>query len=334
MYLFDRTRTALRTSSRSLIARLPASVGRQAGPASLAIHASPWLPGDRVQSLGAPAHIDRSALRNALVDAVAALGPLPVRVFTLGRALDEHLRVLVRLAHRLECPVQVWTDGRGVTSEGAFGLVDAGADSVVVMVAGLDDDTQARIVGNSATEATDAVVALVAARADRDAPTRVCVGIPWRAGVESEVRGIVGWARQLGVDDILLVPPVRGGDVGPGGEWEDTLRTLGVRGADAATWLYLDQLRTQTEEAPGIPKADAPAGARFRPCPIVGARLAFSLEGAVACCPHKAPAGNISDGILHVWRHASEHRADVHGCARRCRHPALGLGGMGVWTGF
>lgn len=325
MRLIDRTRTTLLSAARRWAARLPAPMGQRVRPASLGLHLSPVLPGERFDG-GVVPEPDWSALRGAIVELVAGQGALPVDVLTAGRPLDAGALGLIRIAHRLDCPVTVWTDGVGLTGPGAGELLDVGCAAVAVTVASLDDAVQRSVVGNTVAEATDALVALVAARAERAARVRIHLALPWAGGVEEEVRGLVGWAHQVGVDAVVVVPPIRGGAVGPLGEWTETLRSLDVWGMGGPEERYLSVLAGQPGDLPGVPRGAADPKARFRPCPVVGTRIALDGAGTVFSCPFHPPVGPMGDSIREAWRVDTEHRAAVRGCTRRCRHPALALG--------
>ncbi len=325
MRLIDQTRTHLMSAARRWAARLPAPMGQRVRPASLGLHLSPVLPGERPSAETMPTP-SWSILRAAIVELVADQGPLPVDVLTVGRALDSGALGLVRMAHRLDCPVTVWTDGTGFDAAGAEALLGTGCTSVVVTVASLDDEIQRDVVGNGVTEATDAIVSLVAARDTRAAPTAVVLGLPWARRVEEEARGLVGWAQQAGVNDVVLLPPMQGGQVGPVAEWPEILSGLGVKGLSGADVRYLAALAGEDGGLPGVSRSAADPLARARPCPVVGTRAALDASGVLFSCPFHPPMGAVGDSICEVWKVDTDHRAAVRGCSRRCRHPALGLG--------
>lgn len=325
MRLIDRTRTTVLAAARRWAARLPTPVGQKVRPASLAFHLTPSLPGDATAP-GAPAVPDWSVLRAVVIDVVADQGPLPVHVLTAGRAPDRGALELIRLAHRLDCPVTVWTDGTGFSADGAAALLDVGCAAVAVTVASLDDTVQRRTVGNSVADACDAVVALATARTARAATVRLHLVVPWVAGVEDEARGLVGWAHQVGVDAVTVVPPSRGGAVGPLGEWPETLRGLGVWGLGGAEVRYLEALSQEDGTEPGVARGAADPKARFRPCPVVGTRMAVDARGELFACPFHPRIGPVGGSVRAAWTADTDHRAAVRGCTRRCRHPALALG--------
>ena len=137
---------------------------------------------------------------------------------------------------------------------------------------------------------------------------------------------MLGWADQIGVDSVAVLPPVRGGQVGPLGEWVGVLRDGGVVNMGPSSERYMQTLSEQADRLPGIPKADADPSARFRPCPVVGTRVAVDATGSVSSCPFHPPMGTMTDSVLAVWTDDSSHRETVRQCSRRCRHPALALG--------
>jgi hypothetical protein len=329
MRLIDRTRTAVFSAARRWAARLPTPMGQRVGPASLALQLTPALPGERPPSAAEEAARPEprwSMLRQAIVEVVAVEGTLPVHLLTVGRPLDTGALSLIRLAHRLDCPVTVWTDGTGIDNAGAAALLDVGCAAVAVTVASLDDDVQKRVVGNGVAEATDALVALVAARAARSEAVQLHLALPWVAGVESEVRGVMGWAHQVGVDAVMVLPPIRGGSVGPLGEWVEVLRGAGAFGMERPEVRYLDALSQESGDLPGVPRREAHPMARFRPCPVVGTRLALDGQGTLFSCPFHPPMGTVTDSVMAVWETDNTHRQAVRSCTRRCRHPTLDLG--------
>jgi len=327
MRFIDRSHTALSAISRRWAARLPSVVGQRVGPSAVVFQLSRTIPGDRVDASAKPESPDWHRLRNDLVDLVAQRGTLPVAVSTVGRPLCRQSLELVRLAHRLDCPVHVWTDGAGLSGEGAGQLVDVGLSGVTVMVGGLDDATQSATVGNTATEATEALVALLAARAETGSRMRVELGLPWLAGVEGEARGVVGWAHQIGVDDVMLVPPSHGGGMAPvEGHWLQTLSDLGVRGVGRAERSFLALLAVEQGDLPGVARDSAGRGARWRPCPVVGTRMTLTPDGSVGACPFLPPMHREDSPVVEAWAADRSHREAVQACGRRCRHPALALG--------
>lgn len=325
MRLIDQTRTHLMSAARRWAARLPAPIGPRVRPASLGLHLSPVLPGERPSAEPMPTP-SWPILRAAIVELVADQGPLPVDVLSVGRALDSGALGLVRLAHRLDCPVTLWTDGTGFDAAGAEALLGVGCASVVVTVASLDEEVQREVIGNGVAEATDAIVSLVAARDARAAATGVVLGLPWVRRVEEEARGLVGWAQQAGVDEVLLLPPMQGGQVGPMAEWPQILTRLGVHGLSGADVRYLTALAGEDGHLPGVSRAAADPLARARPCPVVGTRAALDASGVLFSCPFHPPMGSVGDSICEVWKADTEHRSAVRACNRRCRHPALALG--------
>jgi len=327
MRFIDRSHTAVSAAARRWAARLPAIIGQKVGPSSVVVQLSPTIPGDRVDPAAASEPPDWSRLYNDLVDLVARRGTLPVAVSTVGRPLGRKALELVRLAHRLDCPVHVWTDGTGLGGSGAADLVEVGLSGVTVMVGGLDDATQEATVGNTAAEATDALVALLAARTETDSRLRIELGLPWLAGVESEARGVVGWAHQIGVDDVVLVPPSRGGGLAPlDGDWLQILGDLRVRGVGRAERDFLALLAQDNGALPGVDRGLAGRGARWRPCPVVGTRLTLGPDGSVGACPFLPPMRRDDGNVVDAWAADLEHRQAVRACGRRCRHPALALG--------
>jgi len=325
MRILDRTRTAMRSTVRRWAARLPASIGQYVTPSSLALHLSSILPGERNTGSSLPVP-DWDLLCRTVVEVVADRGPVPAHVLTVGRAPDAGTLRVIRLAHRLDCPVVVWTDGTGLDGPMAGELLDVGCEAVAVTVASLDDDVHRAVVGNSVVEATDALVALATARANRGASVLLHLALPWSAGVEPEARGVLGWADQVGVDSVTILPPVRGGAVGPLAEWVDVLRDGGVVGMGPAEERYLRALAAEVDDLPGISRSAADLQARIRPCPVVGTRIAIDAAGAVFACPFHPPMGTMKDSALSVWEADTTHREAVRDCTRRCRHPTLALG--------
>ena len=327
MRFIDRSQTAVSAAARRVAARLPGFVGQKIGPSALVMQLSPTIPGDRHDPSTPLEPPDWARLSNDLVDIVASRGTLPVAVSTVGRPLTQPGLKLVRLAHRLDCPVHVWTDGVGLDGEGALELLGVGLAGVTVLVGGLDDATQRATVGNTVSESTDALVALLAARQELAVSVRVELGLPWLAGVEGEVRGVVGWARQVGVDRVVLVPPTRGGGLAPvDSRWLETLSALGVHGVGSAERAFLKLLGQEDGAHPGVARSLAGRGARWRPCPVVGTRLYLSPEGALGSCPFLPPMDREAEPVVQVWATDREHREAVKSCTRRCRHPALALG--------
>ena len=120
MRFIDRSQTAVAAAARRAAARLPGFIGRRIGPSALVVQLSPTIPGDRVDDSAHSEPVDWARLSNDLVDIVAHHGTLPVAVSTVGRPLSRAGLNLVRLAHRLDCPVHVWTDGTGLDGGGAL----------------------------------------------------------------------------------------------------------------------------------------------------------------------------------------------------------------------
>lgn len=326
MRIIDRPRTRARAAIRRLAARLPRPLSGLVGPASVALQLSPTLPGEPVRpEAGAP---NTAAMRRAVVDVVGAQGPVPVEVFTIGRALDAESLALVRFVHRLDCPVRVWTDGTGLDAATADALFLGGLDRIAILVAGLEDGVQEGVVGNAAESATDAVLTVLKVRQTRDTPVTVEVHVPWMMGVPEEARGVLGWARQAGVDRVAVLPPLHAAQVADTARLSELSRS-GLEGVRTAVVRQIDALRQASDGRPGVPRKMAPRGAGWRPCPVGTARLSVGPLGRLTACPFHPPGPVLGpdDAVLQVWREQlDDHRSAVHACTRRCRTPALDLG--------
>ncbi len=284
--------------------------------------------------LGQGAVLTPAAWHRGIVAMVELAGPLPVTILAGGKAGAPIAAELVRFAHRLECPVTLVCDGRGVDFAKAAELIDRGLRNLRVLIGGVSAEVHQAVLhpsgdGASLDEATGAVTAAVAARADRKARLDIEVGLPWRGPAHAEARAVLGWARQAGADGFRLLPPWLAADVAVDPELLDSLADPSdpFQRTDAGTIAALHAAAAHADGKPGHARVHALGSRRHRPCPVGGLRLELSARGRLCCCPFLPPIADAiepaSQDLPEAWAQAGPHLAAIRACDRLCAHPEL-----------
>ncbi len=251
---------------------------------------------------------------DAIVRVVEWSKPLPVQV--VGRADHRLLAEVVRFAHRLECPTSLRTCAAGLTQGRADELVDCGLDQVVLRVAGVSDETQGAVLGETVADTRRAIAALQAARASRGAGLDIVVEVPFSDATAAELRALVEEARVVGVDGVRLGAPWQGGPLRPGAidalEWAAAQPAPFNRTPEAA----YAALRGMRGDGPGLARAK---GA----CPVGTLQVELLPDGTVRSCPFKGDTTRLGDEMAPAWQALAAHRAAIRACDRACAHPLL-----------
>lgn len=320
----------LRGALRRARARLPSADPARVEPARLVIRLDDAdfpnliLDGD---ALGLP------DWRRVLASAVTWLGPVPVTVQAGHRAQHPYLAEIVRFAHRLECRTLLVTDGGGLGSAGAEELVDCGLAAARIWVGGVSEHVHEAVVGSPLADATGALAALSAARKSRGARLDLEVGIPWQGPVASEVKAIIGWARQAGLDGFRLVAPWRATRVPTDPELLDDLsdEPLPFNRTPAPTFDELHAMAASQDGEPGFARSGS---SRRNACPVGGQRVEITATGGLFCCPFKEPIGDVDDDLRSAWAAAGPHLQAISACDRACAHVELAPARLGPpWSG-
>ena len=280
---------------------------------------------DLPDSLGEGELLSNAVLHRMLVEVVDWLGPIPVSFLASESGGSKRVETLVRFAHRLECPTELVTAGRGIDSERAEALVDCGLQRVQVRIGGVSERIQQSVVGASAIEATDAMMALIAARESRRVDLDIEVVIPWRGRVTEEARAVIGWARQIGVDGYRIEAPWRAEDMPADAELLDELGSVadGFNRTHAAALSEIHAMVANQDGQPGAPQKQGPVRRRRLSCPVGGQRLEISPHGRLSCCPFKTPIPRSESGVEDCWSGAGAHLREIKGCDRVCAHSEL-----------
>ena len=263
--------------------------------------------------------------RRLLTATVAWLGPHPVTLLAVHKADHPQLAEVIRFAHRLECHTTLVTDGTGIDQDRAEELVDRGLARARVLIAGVSDEVQRAVVGNSALEATVAVRSLVEARADRNAHLDLEVMVPWSGPAPTEVRAVLGWARQVGADGFHVLAPWRATGMPADPELLDALREE-ARPFNRTARASIDEIHAMVAAADGRPGAPVAAGSPWRKragCPVGGQRVEITSRRQVFACPFKTPVGRLEGSIEETWARADAHLAEIKACDRTCAHLEL-----------
>jgi hypothetical protein len=217
------------------------------------------------------------------------------------------------------------TAGRGIDKTRAEALVDCGLMGIRVHVGGVSEGVQQSVVGLPAVEATDAVMALLAARESRRAPLDIEVGIPWKGRADEELRAVVGWARQVGVDGFRLIAPYKAAEMPVDAELLDEIAGSSddFNRTDSATLAEIHAMVVNQDSLPGAPKAHGPVRRRRFSCPVGGQRLEITANGSISSCPFKEPIPMVEGSIDQVWAGARTHLDAIKGCERICAHVEL-----------
>ncbi|MFH1468904.1 MAG: hypothetical protein ABIO70_31240 [Pseudomonadota bacterium] len=273
--------------------------------------------------------------QEALLQAVAWLGPVPVTFLSRSARLPPDLPELLRFVTRLECPAALFGVDGGIDGDLALRLVDLGLRRACLVLGGVNPDLHAEVAGLPLEPTTGAVTALVRAREARRSGLDVVVAFPCTPSTASNLSGVEGWARQVGADGFAVSPPFNAPPA-PAEVPADVLarvRSLersrdrfhrtppGTSDALCSTWAAGD----------GGPGGRAP----FR-CPAAGLRLDIRACGRFGACPFKRSIDRIGGGgdsaaahpqrsreLPAAWAAGQEHFEAIRACERRCWHPEL-----------
>lgn len=312
----------LRAAARRAAARTGRTAPGTIRPARLVLRLDDAdLPG----TLGEGAELTLPAWRRLLTSGVLWLGPTPVTILATHNARHPWLPELVRFVHRMECDTELVTDGTGLDLEKAEELVDCGLAAARILVGGMSEEVHRAVVGGALSDATGALAALLAARKSRAAPLDIEIRTPWQDPVQSELRAVIGWARQAGADGFRLVAPWRAERLPMDPELLDS---VGDEGGDfnrtpAATLEELHGMAAAQDGQPGLARGGLGFRRRSFPCPVGGQRLEVGCRGRLSCCPFKAPIGEVGDDLAVAWTSAGPHLQAIATCDRACAHPEL-----------
>ena len=281
--------------------------------------------GDLADSLGGGEPVSQAVLQRTLIEAVDWLGPIPVSIRASQTAATRQVEALTRFAHRLECPTLLVTAGRGIDVERAEALVDCGLSAVRIRVGGVSEGVHQSVIGAPSVEATDAVMALLAARESRRAELDIEIGIPWRGRVTEELRAVVGWARQIGVDGYRILAPWKSEEMPSDPELLDEVggSTDPFNRTDTATLSEIHAMVANQDGLPGAPRSQGPSRRRRFSCPVGGQRLEISAHGHLSCCPFKTPIADQPGDLKTRWSAGKAHLEEIKGCDRICAHVEL-----------
>lgn len=310
----------LRGALRRARARTGATAPQRVMPARLVLRLDDAdLPG----TMGSADELTLAAWFRLLTSGVAWLGPLPVTVLALRSGAHPYLPELVRFAHRLECDTLLVSSGEGIDQHKAEELVDCGLQAVRLLVGGMSEAVHRQIVGGELSDATRALTELKRAAASRGVPLDVEIGIPWVDPVQSEVRAVIGWARQAGADGYRLMAPWRAERLPMDPELLDHLGDEPFNRTPAAAIEELHAMAAAQDGQPGIARGGLGYRRRSFPCPVGGQRLELSAHGRLSCCPFKDPIGVAGEDLRDAWAGAGPHLKAIASCDRACGHPEL-----------
>lgn len=268
----------------------------------------------RLDDLDAPGVVPDGALdldgwQARIVEVVQWAGAMPVRI--VSRADHELLPDIIRFCHRLEMPTSLRTNARGLDRRKAEELVDRGLGECILRVAGLDDQIQGEILGDSASEADVAIGALVLARHSRVAQIGVVVEIPFDARTARGVRSLIAWARGKGADAVTLASPFRGSPTDA--YMNEAIEVYEDESAPFRRTNRAVLARIERLDGVGAPR---PGGR----CPV-SSRLELLPDGSARSCPFKAGRGE--GAIAEAWAALAGQRGEIANCDRSCGHPEL-----------
>jgi len=312
----------LRGALRRARARTGAKAPNRVTPARLVLRLDDAdLPG----ALGSGDELTLAGWFKLLTSGVAWLGPLPVTVLAVREPTHPYLPELVRFAHRLECDTLLVTAGAGLGRAKAEELVDCGLQAARLLVGGMSEAVHRQIVGGELSDATGALAELRRAREDRGVALDLEIGIPWVDPVQTEVRAVIGWARQAGADGFRLMAPWRAERLPMDPELLDSLsdEPAPFNRTPSAAIEELHAMAATQDGQPGIARGGLGYRRRSFPCPVGGQRLEVGAHGRLSCCPFKDPIGPVGDDLKVSWAAAGPHLQAIASCDRACGHPEL-----------
>ncbi len=263
--------------------------------------------------------------RQVVLSAVEWLGPVPVTILVRSTRISVHVPDIVRFARRLECPVLLLGQCEGISEELALSLIDAGLRSTRIFFGGVSPGVYAETVGGDLPGAAGALLSLLEARDARGAPLGVLVDFPCLPVSARELRGVEGWARQVGADAFQVTPPLRA--------------PVAASYLDPETAAAIKSMETSRDPfhytTPGTLRAiesiwaagDGEPGAVRRAgyCPVGGIRLDVRADGNLGACPYKPPVGKFQKGmsLRDLWNGGMGHFRAIANCQRICYHPVM-----------
>lgn len=322
MRMLEHAMADLRAALRRAAARTGPTAPGRVTPARLVLRLDDAdLPG----SLGEGDELTLAEWYRLLTSGVGWLRALPVTVLAVRGGRHPYLAELVRFAHRLECHTELVTDGSGMDLARAEELIDCGLAAVRVLVGGVSEPTHHAVVGGALHEATGAVLAFSEARRDRGLPLDIEVAVPWVGPAASEVKAVIGWARQSGVDGFRILAPWRASDLPLDPELLDELsdEPAPFNRTPSATFEELHAMAAAADGLPGLARTGLGFRRRSFPCPVGGQRLEISSHGRLSCCPFKEPIGVAGEDLRESWQGAGPHLQAIAACDRACAHVEL-----------
>ncbi len=315
---------ALRAARRRLAARRAGGAPTRVEPARLVLRLDD---GDRPERMADRPALSPARWHGLIVQAVDWLGPVEVTVWAPRTSGGFLAAELVRFAHRLDCRTVLLTDGAGVDLDKARELWDRGLQLARVRVGGVSAEAHRAVVGGELDDAVGAVRALVRARDERGAPGQIEVVQPWRGPAASELRAVVGWARQAGADGFRVEAPWRSVGMPADPEALDALEELaaGFDRTPPALIQELHAMAASSDGGPGMPRAQAPARRRRWRCTVGGERLELHAQGGLCCCPFKdlITLDLAGTDLTVAWATAGPHLDAIAHCTRACPHSEL-----------
>ena len=148
-------------------------------------------------------------MQKLIAETVAESKELPVVFWAIEQASDPLIPLLIRFAHRLECPTILYSDGSSITEQQIVSWFSNGLDTVIFGMAGISQQTHQNLMGNDIEEVTAAIALLAQLRLQHSSKTTIEIWMPWAGDSPSEAHAVWCWAMERGVDAFRIVVPKR-----------------------------------------------------------------------------------------------------------------------------
>jgi hypothetical protein len=135
-----------------------------------------------------------------IVEYIQESGPLPVHVIVDKQPNDPDIPLILRFAHRLNCPTELFINGDQLEESSIQSLVQSGVDWIWLPIGGVSANVHLEATGVSIEQSTYVLHNLLQFR--EETHTKIGVLMPWSGNIPSESSAIRSWAEELGVDSI------------------------------------------------------------------------------------------------------------------------------------
>ena len=152
-------------------------------------------------------------LQQMIVEYIHDGGPLSVHVIVDKKPNDPDIPLLLRFAHRLNCPTELYINGDQLEEASVQSLIQSGVDWIWLPIGGVSANVHLEATGVSIEQSTYVLHNLLLFR--EETHTKIGVLMPWSGHIPSESFAVRSWAEELGVDSIHVQASKHDGGISP-----------------------------------------------------------------------------------------------------------------------